>query len=69
MSRHLLVKGHTLKYEGQPHDPNGRLVPRWQGKVGRAKCSCGWLSKLLHSHSARKRAHAEHKLEIQQEQS
>ena len=58
-----LVNGHTLKREGQPHDNNGV----WRGRgywEGRGKCSCGALSDVLSTHSARKRWHKRHKAEV-----
>lgn len=61
--KQLLVPGHTLRHEGAPFlmDKDGKTV-RNSGTHGRALCSCGWLSDLLLSTSARQRAHREHKV-------
>lgn len=66
MSTNTRVQGHTLVWEGAPHDADGRRIRRgnWgDGKsgTGRAKCSCGALSDELPSKGARQRWHREHK--------
>lgn len=59
-----LVSGHTLRYEGQPFDGNGKKLHGV--REGRGKCSCGALSDVLDSNNKRKRWHAEHKAEVSQ---
>lgn len=57
MSKALLVKGHTLLFEGQP------MGYRRTG-IGHAKCSCGDCSPELDSNSKRKQWHREHKAQV-----
>lgn len=54
---------HQLCYRGAPHDPDTALIhkdTKVTSGVGRALCSCGWLSEDLDSGAARRRAHQEH---------
>lgn len=59
------VPGHTLWYEGAPHDDNGRRRG-WQGThgQGRGVCSCGERSDVLTSGYQRKQWHREHKAAV-----
>lgn len=61
-----LVPGHTLRHEGAAYAVNedGQVVRVWEGRYGRALCSCGELSGLLHSGNQRKLWHAAHKAEV-----
>lgn len=63
--KQLLVKGHTLVYEGAPHDEERRVltVGGWirRGWSGRALCSCGELSEVLPSSVQRRTWHRAHK--------
>lgn len=64
-----LVKGHTLCYEGAPHNEHGDVDIAWGGYIsrggeGRAKCSCGQLSEVLPSAKQRQQWHREHKAEV-----
>ena len=60
------VPGHTLVGEGRGHDANG--VWSWDWGIangeGRGRCSCGALSPMLPTRTARKRWHREHKGEV-----
>lgn len=61
------VAGHTLWYEGAPHDDRGHRIWRPYGSAsgrGRGKCSCGALSEMEFTAAARKRWHAEHKQQV-----
>ena len=58
------VPGHTLAFEGAPHDAAGVRVAILTGGAGRAKCSCGQLSRDLVSSTARKQWHREHKADV-----
>lgn len=56
MSKQLIVKGHTLPFEGRMMDHNG---------PGFGRCSCGTTSShLLRNTAARKRWHRDHKLTV-----
>ena len=69
MKRSAVVPGHALWDEGAAHDERGiRIRGYWAGVSGdgRAKCECRWLSDVLPSGAARKRAHAEHKRQVQE---
>lgn len=61
-----LVPGHALRHEGAAHAVNedGQVVRVWEGRYGRALCSCGALSDLLYSGGERKRWHAQHKADV-----
>ena len=54
-----LLKGHTLRREGQAFDERGRWLPN--EPYGCGKCSCGEVSVPLHTDAARKRWHRAHK--------
>jgi hypothetical protein len=59
------VAGHTLRAEGAPFDEAGAgPMYHYEGKVGRAKCSCGALSEMLPTNAARRRWHADHKAAV-----
>lgn len=61
------VAGHTLEREGAAHDDQGRLVYGSYvatSGAGRGMCSCGELSDVLLSGSARRRWHTNHKSNI-----
>lgn len=62
MSTTALVKGHTLRFEGQAFDANGYKASKQS--LGYGKCSCGALSDELDSNAARKRWHRAHKAEV-----
>lgn len=61
MTKQVIVKGHTLPFEGKTPD-------QWTGRnnhpVGSTKCSCGALSPILGSTYARQRWHRQHKLAV-----
>lgn len=65
MKGKTLVKGHTLRMEGEAFNDLG--YQEWGLKVGRAKCSCGWLSEVASSRAARKRLHRAHKEAVKNE--
>lgn len=56
------LAGHTLAFEGAPHDEQGRRLG-WSGVAGygRARCSCGELSEELPSGALRRAWHVDHK--------
>jgi hypothetical protein len=61
------LAGHELLYEGAAHDSLGnrtRLLYGGTSGEGRAKCSCGVLSKPLTSGRARKAWHRDHKADV-----
>lgn len=63
------VPGHTLASEGAPYVVNiekqtVRARGGGSGGTGRALCSCGALSEILHSGRARKDWHRAHKAEM-----
>lgn len=61
MRRQIIVKGHTLPFEGQLRSPLGHT----NNGPGHGACSCGAKSpEPLPSTAARQRWHREHKLEI-----
>lgn len=69
MVKALLVPGHTLRFEGAPHNDQGEVdVGRTgyihRGGSGRAKCSCGALSPAFNSAAQRREWHRGHKQEI-----
>lgn len=53
MPKQLIVKGHTLRFEGR--------MPYGASTVGSSYCSCGEKSPVLPSARARQRWHREHK--------
>lgn len=59
------VSGHTLRDEGAVYTAEGhrRYLQNLTG-YGHGMCSCGALSPVLPSRSARKRWHREHKAEV-----
>lgn len=61
MSKQLIVKGHTLPFEG-------RLVGQWHqdggNGEGATKCRCGVPSPVLPSTAERQRWHRAHKLDV-----
>jgi hypothetical protein len=68
MPENTRVAGHSLEWEGAPHNEHGsriqRAYPMEKGGEGRGKCSCGTLSDVLPSKSARQRWHKDHKAEV-----
>ena len=66
MKRNTQVQGHGLWFEGAAFDSHGRRVQSGTGGLGQAKCRCGWMSDVLSSGGARRRAHAEHKRQVQE---
>ncbi len=69
MADQMRVPGHTLQFEGAPHDDTGErrsgiLYAATKGP-GRAKCSCGQMSEWLPTTAARRRWHRDtHKADI-----
>lgn len=71
MPENTRLAGHELAHEGAPHDDRGARLYRNQivstprgGKPGRAKCSCGDVSHVLPSTTARRAWHREHKATV-----
>src|SRR4051812_5414525 len=54
---------HNLKNSGVPYDAKGVMVNDdfSTAGIGRALCTCGWLSESLKSGGARREAHKKHK--------
>lgn len=63
------VIGHTLAFEGAAHDEHGTRLHIHTGDTGRGKCSCGTLSEVLPSGTARKAWHRAHKDDVAAKQS
>ena len=59
-----VVKGHSLLFEGAAHDEHGARLYHHTGNAGRGMCSCGELSQVLPSGTARKAWHRQHKAEV-----
>jgi hypothetical protein len=67
----LRIKGHTLRYEGDPlHKPGcaecSALNPgdRTRGYGGHGRCSCGEYGPCDDTNASRKRWHRQHKLDV-----
>lgn len=58
------VSGHALRNEGAAYYDNGSQISYGDRSVGRAKCECGEMSEVLPSGAARRRWHAQHKLDV-----
>lgn len=58
------VIGHTLAFEGAAHDEHGNRLHLHTGNAGRGKCSCGELSDVLASGTARRAWHRKHKDDV-----
>lgn len=58
------VSGHALWHEGAAYYDDGSRIVYGDRSAGRAKCECGEMSEALPSGAARRRWHAQHKLDV-----